>query len=227
MSSLPEFRPKIIDVAVIVDAPRILYHYGPNKARDHKGFSDYIPLGANSEGVGYVYMLSTWWDSRSEGGSELDILGKRGNIIRWRIQTLSLGGVADGVPADSTMAPAYLQGEADVESVAYRAFIRGFVFNQGAENLTPPKQVVETVNSWEIDVTTKNIVRKEITDVYWESTVLNEGEVVYHMPFNLFCNCEDCNDNSDGGDDGGGGGGGGGGDGCGGYQHDPFINKPA
>lgn len=225
MSDLPRFYPKVIDVAVIVDAPRILYHYGPNKARDHTGFKDYVQLGVNGEGVGYVYMLSTWWDAKGEGGSELDIFGNPGNIIRWRIQTLSMGGGADGVPADTKMPPAYSQGGTVVVNVAYRAFIRGFVFNQGAENLTAPKQVIEIVNSWDMDATGK-IVRKQITDVYWESTVLSKGEVVYHMPFNVFCNCADCNDNDGDGSDGGDGGGGGGGDGCGGYQHDPFVNKP-
>lgn len=222
MSTLPRFYPKIIDVAVIVDAPRILYHYGPNKARDHQGFSDYVSLGRNSMGVGYVFMLSTWWDAKGEGGSEFDVFGNPGNILRWRMQTLSMGGVGDGVAADTNMTSANVNGTES--SVAYRAFIRGFYFSSGAANITPPKQVIETVNSWEMDATGK-IARKQITDVYWESTVLSKGEVVYHMPFNIFCNCKDCNDNDGDGDDGGGGGGGGGGDGCGGYQHDPFINK--
>lgn len=225
MSTLPRFYPEIIDVAVMVDAPRILYHYGVNKARDHAGFSDYVSLGPHGQGVGYVYMVSTWWDAQGEGGSEFRVFGKPGNRIRWRIQSLSMGGVADGVPADRHMAPVHLDGTNEVKAaVAYRPFIRGFVINSGAQNITPPKQVVETVNSWHVDPVTHKIVRAQITDVYWEAKVLQQAPVVYHMPFNIFCNCEKCGDGDDDGDDGGHGGGGGGGDGCGGWLHDPFIN---
>ncbi|WP_158244329.1 AidA/PixA family protein [Trinickia dabaoshanensis] len=229
MSTLARFYPEIIDVAVMVDAPRILYHYGPNKARDNVQFTDYVQLGPHGEGVGYVYMVSTWWDSQGEGGSEFRVFGNPGNRIRWRIQTLSMGGVADGVPADSHMAPAHQSGQTEQgtqlkPAVAYRPFIRGFVINAGAQNITPPKQVIETVNSWQIDPATEKIVRTQLTDVYWEAKVLQKGEVVYHMPFNIFCNCDKCADGDDGGDDGGHGGGGGGGDGCGGWKHDPFVN---
>lgn len=226
MSDLARFMPNIVDVAVMVDAPRIIYHYGTNKAKDHEKFSDYIQLGPNGMGVGYVYMVSTWWDSKGEGGSEFHVFGKPGNRIRWRIQTLSMGGIADGVPADAHMAPANVQSGPDVEAgVAYSAFIRGFVLNEGAGNITPPKQVIESVNGWQIDAASGKIVRTKVTDVYWEAKVLQEGPVIYHMPFSIFCNCDKCSDGDDGGDDGGNGGGGGGGDGCGGYQHDPFINE--
>lgn len=211
MSDKPRFEPSIIDVDILVDAPRVMYHYGPNKARDSTRFSDYVQIGPTGKGVGYVYMATTWWDAKGEGGSELDVFGTRGNRIRWRMQTLSMGGRADGMWADM-QAP-----------VAYQAFIRGFVINSGSDYITTPQRKVETVNSWGFDETGK-VIRKQIVDVYWECEVLQSGgSVVYHTPFNIFCDSPKCSDNGDGGDDNGDGGGGGGGDGCGGYQHDPWI----
>jgi len=53
MSTLARFYPEIIDVAVMVDAPRILYHYGPNKARDNVQFTDYVQLGPHRKSIGY------------------------------------------------------------------------------------------------------------------------------------------------------------------------------
>ncbi|KAE8754032.1 AidA/PixA family protein [Paraburkholderia sediminicola] len=205
----PQFKPQIIDVAILVDAPRIIYHYGSNKAKDNLKFSDYTQLGTKGMGVGYVYMATTWWDAQGEGGSELDVFGTKGNTIRWRMQTLSMGGRADG-SLDAT-AP-----------VAYQAFIRGFVISQGETCITAPVQKTETVDSWGGDEDGK-VIRKKVVDVYWEAEVVQPGAVIYHTPFNIFCNCPGCSDNGDGGDDNGTGGGGGGGNGCGGYQHDPWI----
>lgn len=214
MSDLPEFKPKIIDVVVLVDAPRILYHYGPNKAADNVTFKDYQQIGPKGEGVGYIYMATTWFDAQGEGGSELKIFGVPGNKIRWRARTLSMGGLADASIS------------ADDVPVAFQVFIRGFVINSGQQYITPPTQKVEVVDSWGFDATGKR-VRQQLVDVYWESEVVaaapRDGEVVYHMPFNILCTHSNCNDNNDGGDDGGDGGGGGGGNGCGGYTHDPFI----
>ncbi|HTI17180.1 MAG TPA: AidA/PixA family protein [Trinickia sp.] len=200
------FKPSIIDVAIMVDAPRIMFDYGPNKAQDRKTFSDFFNLG---KGVGYVYMAATWWDSQNEGDSELDVFGVKGNTIRWRMQTLSMGGRADA-SLDSAAAP-----------VAFQAVIRGFVFQgtQWSEFITKPTRKVETVKTWGFDAD-GNVVRQNITDVYWESQVITPGPVTYHTPFNIFCDSPNCSDGSDGSDDSGGGGG----NGCGGYQHDPYIN---
>lgn len=208
------FRPSIIDVVVLVDAPRILYHYGPNKAKDDVTFSDYQQLGPNGEGVGYVYMVTTWWDAKGEGGSELSVFGKVGNKIHWRMRTLSMGGQADGLSAAG-------------KPVAYQAAIRQFVINHGAEYISTPVKKTDTIDSWNFDPN-GNLVHQKVNDVYWEAEVLKAAapgdQVVYHMPFHVLCNCPECNDNGKGGDDNGTGGGGGGGDPCGGYTHDPFIH---
>lgn len=204
---MPNFKPQVIDVAILVDAPRILHDYGKNNAdasANSSNFSNYVQLGPNGEGVGYVYMVTTWWDAQGEGGSELSVFGAVGNKIRWRMQTLSMGGEAYG------------SVEKDQPPAAHQAFIRGFVFNRGGDCITAPVQKIETVDGWGLDATGKRIP-KQIVDVYWEATVQKPGgTVIYHAPFNIVCNgC--C-------DDGGGGGGGGGGSNCGGYQHDPFIH---
>jgi len=215
MSELAAFKPSIIDVVVLVDAPRILYHYGPNKAKDDVKFSDYQQLGQNGEGVGYVYMATTWWDARGEGGSELNVFGKVGNKIHWRMRTLSMGGQADGMSAPGKPA----------KPVAYQVAIKQFVINNGAEYISTPVKKTDTIDSWNFDQN-GNLVRQKINDVYWESEVTKAAapgdEVVYHMPFHILCS--DCSDNGDGGGDNGSGGGGGGGNNCGGYTHDPIIH---
>ncbi|AKE06345.1 hypothetical protein XM57_27875 [Burkholderia cepacia] len=208
------FRPSIIDVAILVDAPRIKYYYGANHAKDNVNFSDYVGVGNNGDGGSFIYMVTTWRDAQNEGGSELSIYGEVRNKIRWRMRSLSMGGIADAMSRNEP-------------PVAFQAAIRGFVFSGGdayKEYITTPVKKTETVKSWGFDQN-GNLVQQDINDTYWESEVIKPGfgnqnnqrvNITYHTPFNILCNCQDCNDGTHGG-------GGGGGNGCGGYTYDPFI----
>jgi nematocidal protein AidA len=149
----------IIDVVIVVDAPRILRDYGTNNAAQTG--MNYVPLGQQGEGRYYLYMIATWFDVQNQAESELDVFANAGDKIRWRMTSLSL---------DRT----------------YQCFIKEFVINRGANYITQPAPKHESVTVPQIDtsVAALNTTKpKQIDDVYWETTVLQPGPVTYHTNF--------------------------------------------
>lgn len=188
----------ILDVLIVVDAPRIIKDHGKNDfAKSDTDTSRYVQL--KNDGKYYVYMIGTWYAVQNQGESELDVFARPGDQIRWRMTSISMGG-------------------------AYQCVIKEFVFNNGAGNLTPPALMSKKILTPELDPNARplgKIMHTEVDDVFWESTVLNTGPVTYHTKFAIFAGGGGLS-----GGGGGGGCGGDGGDGnCGGYQYDPFINK--
>jgi hypothetical protein len=192
----------IIDVLIVVDAPRIISDYGRN---DGASTGKYVMIGPNDEGQGYVYMVTTWKDAQGEGTSNLHVFAQKGDIIRWRMTSMSM-------------------------SSRFQCFLTHFVINNGGSFITAPQAKHQKVNSSHIDPNSPGlnvVVPSQIDDFFWESTVLAQQHVTYHTQF---CICGDeCGGGGGGGEsesEGGGGGGGScsGGGNCGGYQWDPFIN---
>jgi hypothetical protein len=180
----------IIDVLIVVDAPRVLQDHGTNKGAST---GNYVPL--KNDGKGYVYMVTTWMDAQGEGTSELDVFAKKGDLIRWRMTSMSGGS-------------------------QYQCFITHFLINNGAQNISAPQAKYARVNVPVLDPKSpklNNVIPSQADDFYWESTVLNStAPVTYHIEF---CICGDgCPSGGGGGSDcgGGGSGGGGGGSDCGG-----------
>lgn len=150
----------IIDVAILVDAPRILRDIGSNNA----GVTgNYVQLP--NEGQWYLYMFATWYHARNESYSELDVFADVGDTIRWRMATFSM-------------------------NRSYHAFIKGFVFKDPTQDrISTPVMKQETVQVPYMDATGA-VALKSADDVYWETTVQKSGPVTYHTNFILCgCDC--------------------------------------
>lgn len=161
----------IIDVAILVDAPRILQTIKPNNAA---ATGNYVQLPG--DGQWYVYMFATWNDVRNLGLSELDVFANVGDTIRWRMATFSL-------------------------NRTYQAFIKGFVFKDPKQDgISTPVMKQETVQVPQMDATGA-VVLKSVDDVYWESTVQKSSPVTYHANFILCgCDCSGGGGGGGGGD---------------------------
>jgi hypothetical protein len=180
----------IIDVLIVVDAARVLQDHGHNTGART---GNYVLL--KNTGTGYIFMLTEYADVKSaEGISELNMRAKKGDIIRWRMTSMTMGNT-------------------------YQCFITHFVVNQGPKNITPPEAKHEKIS---IPVTDPDhpdrVILSNSGDFYWESTVLTNGPVTYHTKFCI------CGDSGGGGGGGGGGDCNDNPSDCGGFQWDPFIN---
>ncbi|MFD1971620.1 AidA/PixA family protein [Trinickia caryophylli] len=161
---------------IVVDALNIVRNFPRNNGG--RGQNPYVSLGEASS-LNYLYMLAPRVDVISdEGDAGIDIRAKAGDIIRWRMTTMS-------------------------EGTGFSCFMTHFVFTSDPYNsLTPPEQKYRTVTTLQIDKNApmlKGVAPITRDDFYWESTVKNAGRVVYHGEFLLFAPSDDCDGGGTGG----------------------------
>lgn len=168
-----------IDLLIVVDANRVVQDHGKNNGQQS---GHYVQL--KQDGQGYVFMLGPWENDQprdghgGEGSDDPDISVKKGDTIRWRITSLSMGHL-------------------------FQCFITHFSVNVGAQYITPPKPKHEVVSTPQIDSSAPDLNRticRQLDDFYWESTVLETGHASYYIAFAICgdgcgggCDCACCN----------------------------------
>jgi hypothetical protein len=161
----------IIDVMLVVDTNQI--------TQDHPGNAEGVYAPLNRYGEGYVFMLGPWSNvahqtdtsevassqqgdhQEEEGGYELKLHATVGDTIRFRIQSLALGG-------------------------GYPCFLHQFNVTRQMECVTAPIPRHFSIASTTLDHAEFQPVVGAAEDHCWETTMLRPGTVTYDASFVIY-----------------------------------------
>jgi hypothetical protein len=176
---------EIIDVFILQDAARIIQDHLTQSSQSSQPASqnqsaNAHPAGASPTGTctplknggrSYVFLVAPWdhvaqagLSDQQEGGYELQITVKVGDVVRYRMQNLSL-----------------LRG--------YQGFIQQVDVVSGAQCLTPPALQRRVSASTALDpsvATLDQVMPISMTDVCWESTMTEIGMAALNMKFGIY-----------------------------------------
>ena len=155
---------KIINVLVMADPIAII--------RDHPHLSPKSYIGLRNYGKGYIFAITDWDNAdrtsanqdEHEGGYCLTIDAEVGDIIRWRMTSLTLG-------------------------YEYQCFLRRFIHTSGSHIVTAQQHKKDPASFATLDhnsgQSANNVIPESSLDWYWESTVQMKGKEGYDIQFHI------------------------------------------